>query len=370
MARVIRRPAGALSTLALAAAAACGGNEGGTGPGTTPTFDAARVTSASTAAQAVFRTPVLAAIMTGVPRLGSGVRPVRPGGWTPPPSPALGATYVRDAQGRFVRDPARTGAPANGTRYVVRGLDPMTGAPTGAELGWADVVTEANGERRVTVSDGQTVVYASRFVTGGLRSDEVLTEWSGTAGTGDGAITFRSTTTFDSAGAARGVGLLSTLATPGGAATVAALGFGRLTAITTASTVDASFESRYMAPLRAGDVGRTAITVGGRALVLEQAAAPFRGSPLLPLPPGAEPFYVPGDTTRATLDGAPFGLVVVPSLGGTLGPAKFLRTDGSSMPVEERRALTTLLVAGASLPSVAVIGMVVELWQWQLGPEG
>lgn len=371
------RPRGpaALALAGAVALGACGlgacGAERGAGPAAGPAggaaFDAARVSAAGGAARQVFAIPVLAAVLAQGPRFVQVSGPATPE-ILPNVTPTPGATYVRNAAGLYVRDPARTGAPADGVRYVVRALDPATRAPAGPELGWADVSTEsAAGERRVTVSDGRATVYASTF-TAPLTSlaATTRTELAGTAGTGDGVITFRATTTVETgtpAGARFTPAFTPEFGADAGAVALAGLGLTRITTVTTASTAGASFEARSAAPLRSDDVVRTSVVVGARTLTLEQPATPYRG-PFTP-PAGAPTFYVPGDTIRVALDGAPFGFLVRPALGARL-PLTFTRTDGSPVTAAERDAIAALLQAGGSLPSVSVIGLLVELWRLQI----
>jgi hypothetical protein len=60
-------------------------------------------------------------------------------------SSVLGTTFAYDpAVGQYVADPARTGAPANGVRFVLYDIDPVTHRPdVGAEIGYA-VLTDEN----------------------------------------------------------------------------------------------------------------------------------------------------------------------------------------------------------------------------------
>ncbi len=60
------------------------------------------------------------------------------------PPELLGATFVwDDAAQQYVRDPARTDAPANGVRHVIYPVNPLTGRPASdQELGYADLTDE------------------------------------------------------------------------------------------------------------------------------------------------------------------------------------------------------------------------------------
>jgi hypothetical protein len=82
------------------------------------------------------------------------------------PASVLGTTYVFDpATHRYVADPNRTGAPANGVRYVLYAVNPLTHEPVvTAEIGYADLTDEGDDTpntaalRLVAVSGDATFV--------------------------------------------------------------------------------------------------------------------------------------------------------------------------------------------------------------------
>jgi hypothetical protein len=77
---------------------------------------------------------------------------------------SLGTTYVYDpALSRYVPAPARTGAPANGVRFILYAVNPITHAPiVSVEVGHADLIDEGIarptglGLRLIVVSEGTT----------------------------------------------------------------------------------------------------------------------------------------------------------------------------------------------------------------------
>lgn len=105
--------------------------------------------------------------LTGVGRGPQLVPVVRPG--------VLGRTYVFDAAAKtYVHDPARSGAPANGVRFILYETNAETGAINSAvEIGYADLIDEraaslsSAGLRFKVVSGGVTVLEYS-FEVGGL----------------------------------------------------------------------------------------------------------------------------------------------------------------------------------------------------------
>jgi hypothetical protein len=79
-------------------------------------------------------------------------------------SESLGTTYVYDETlRRYVPAPERTGAPANGVRFILYAVNPVTHQPIPAnEIGYADLIDESAarptglGLRLIVVSDGKT----------------------------------------------------------------------------------------------------------------------------------------------------------------------------------------------------------------------
>lgn len=76
---------------------------------------------------------------------------------------ALGRTFVYDAEtDRYVVDPARPGAPANGVRFVLYHVNETTGRPATAEIGHADLTDQRAAS---STSAGLRLVVVSGNVT-------------------------------------------------------------------------------------------------------------------------------------------------------------------------------------------------------------
>jgi hypothetical protein len=91
----------------------------------------------------------------------------------------LGATYVYDpGTHRYIPDPARDGAPANGVRFILYAVDPGSHEPlVGQEIGYADLTDQGPpglgvGLRFIAVASGRTFLdYAFTLtpaITGGV----------------------------------------------------------------------------------------------------------------------------------------------------------------------------------------------------------
>lgn len=190
--------------LVTAVAGAC--SDDPTGPGGGDEFDAATVDANLDAMDAVFTTPAwqsfealslrfnlggltpsvapaqeaLARVEVGGAALGtdtpltaarrlavavSSVPVISPG--------ARGTTFVIDpATGDYTPDPARTDAPSNGVRFILYGVNPITGEPLlEQEIGYADLVDEGDSTagialRLIVVSGGETYLEYSVSLEG------------------------------------------------------------------------------------------------------------------------------------------------------------------------------------------------------------
>ncbi|MGH2652480.1 MAG: hypothetical protein ACRDHK_14855, partial [Actinomycetota bacterium] len=89
-------------------------------------------------------------------------------------SEVLGSTFVYDpATKQYVIDPARTGAPANGVRFILYQLDEGTQAPKPeVEIGWVDLIDEK-------ASSTSSLGLRLRVVSGGVTYLEYAFELSG-----------------------------------------------------------------------------------------------------------------------------------------------------------------------------------------------
>jgi hypothetical protein len=191
--------------LALATAVAGGCSDDPTGPGSGGEFDAATVDANLDALEAVFQTPAwrsfealgvrfdLASASAAVAPAPVATEPAGLGAALgsdvtvtaarrlavavssiPVISPgARGTTFVIDpATGEYTPDPARTDAPANGVRFILYGVNPVTGEPLlEDEIGHADLVDEGDSTsgialRLTVVSDGETFLEYSVSLEG------------------------------------------------------------------------------------------------------------------------------------------------------------------------------------------------------------
>ena len=89
-------------------------------------------------------------------------------------SEVLGSTFVYDPLSKqYVYDPARTGAPPNGVRFILYQLDEETQAPHAeVEIGWVDLIDEK-------VSSTSSLGLRLRVVSGGVTYLEYGFELSG-----------------------------------------------------------------------------------------------------------------------------------------------------------------------------------------------
>jgi len=81
------------------------------------------------------------------------------------PPDLLGTTFVYDVNTQHYAASDLTGAPANGIRFLLYAVNPVTGIPTEplTEVGYADVVTTATSVNIVVVSDNVTYLdYSAR----------------------------------------------------------------------------------------------------------------------------------------------------------------------------------------------------------------
>ena len=124
---------------------------------------------------------------------------------------SLGSTYIYDpAVRRYVVAPERSGAPANGVRFILYALNPVTHEPiTAVEIGYADLIDEGVtrptgiGLRLIVVSEGTTyldyrvaldgsptagTLVVSGFVTDGEKRLVFHIAANGTSGPGGAAM--------------------------------------------------------------------------------------------------------------------------------------------------------------------------------------
>ena len=93
------------------------------------------------------------------------------------PPEVLGTTFIFDPGSNTYVPSDRTGAPANGVRFIVYAIDPITGAPiVGTEVGHADLIDTSAGNqltaglRLIVVGGGTTYLDYAFSASGGPNS--------------------------------------------------------------------------------------------------------------------------------------------------------------------------------------------------------
>lgn len=346
----------------LVASAACGGGDGGVGPGAA-TLDVAGINATASEIQSILNQPLfnsllvqggggsfsvaaplrvertLASSLTRGPlSLRALVAPLRVSPLVSAPTPRLGVTipdslrggtFVRNSVGDYVRDRTRTGAPADGVRIIIyNGLAPNT-----QELGYADIrdlgTSSADLISVNIVAGGVTVMqYDEQLVTATQTTTIV-----GYVANGTRRITFSVVDAFLTAGpqaAERNV----------------------LTFAFTIPSPNASVNAVFVATgLQASDDALAIeLVTGGNQLTAKAGT-------VLDKTTGQ---YVPSDTTRYSVNGTLFALGITPSSG--LGPEKFVRPDGSPLPASDASALQGVLASFIVLLSTSAFELLVDLW--------
>ena len=109
----------------------------------------------------------------------------------------LGRTYVRDVEG-YRWDDSRSDAPANGVRFILYAIDPITHAPTDLEIGWVDLLDESTDlayVARVKVVTGG-VALIDYTVSAVIASQTVTLTVSGFIGDGTDQVDIELSMTF------------------------------------------------------------------------------------------------------------------------------------------------------------------------------
>lgn len=353
----VRTSVAAAAVLTLAA---CGGSDA-TGPGTTrPSLDPATIGATADRLQAVTSQPVIAAmlaqgsaaalptfarnvvqipqltsrlphalalrgLMTTAARLAPVPRLAPHATLGDPtaliPDSLLGRTLVPDPQGVFAVDPSRIGAPSNGVRFVIRNL----GATQ--DLGYADLTEGVSGATAtltldVTTTAGALVMHDVESTTIGTSSE--TDAFDGYVTNGADRIDY---TVSVQSSASR------SLAT---------------TTMTAPSANVAVADTSVLDGMTATDVDVARVTVGSTVIRITTPAVAdtqYGG-------------YIESDTSRVTVNGAPFATVTVDAAG----TPSITAPDGSPLSASDMSALTSvegiLLTAG----TVVLAPVLVVLW--------
>lgn len=365
-ARTVRtlRLAGAVM---LVATAACGGSDA-TGPGTThPSLDAATIGTSANKLQAVTSQPVLAAMLAqgsavglptfarGVarlpglmPRLAPGsmpsasrlVPPARIAGaplasrlsahvphatiGTPTaliPDTLLGRTLVPDASGAFVVDPTLTGAPSNGVRFMVRTPG------TTQDIGYADLTESVSGAGSTLTLDiktpaGAVVMHNVEATT--ISASSETDALSGYATNGTDRMDY----------------VVNIVSTPT-----------RTTSTTTIGAPSANVavaDTTVIDGMTAADVHVSRITVGSTVVRITAPAvvdAQYGG-------------YVESDTSKVTVNGAPFATLATDQSGN----ASITAPDGSALSPSDMSAMAAIADILVSAGTLILAPVLVVLW--------
>lgn len=358
----------AAATLLLTSAA-CGGGDGGVGPGS-GTLDVAGINATASEIQSILNQPLLNSLVaqgggsggllsvaaperteqTLATTLARGplsvralVAPLRVSLRVSPPAPRLGVTipdslrggtFVRNSNGDYVRNRARTGAPSNGVRIII-----YSGAvPSMQEIGYADISDLGNvSTDRISVSmvsGGVTVIqYDEQLVTA-----TQTTTVAGYIANGTRRITFNVIDALAATGpqaAERNV-LTFAFAVPSANASV--------NAVFVAAGLTAS-----------DDALAVALTTGSNQLMVKAGTVLDK----------ATGEYVPSDTARYSVNGSLFALGITPSSG--FGPEKFVRPDGSPLPASDASALQRALASFTQLVGTFAFVLLVDSWLSSIG---
>lgn len=342
---------GLSATLAVGLAA-CGG-DGGTGPGGAPSLDASVITPRADRVAALTRQPAIAALLSqsgtiGLPSFQRNVAglqrmvaaslapsrapagthvtlapaatrlPARPAATTGTssliPDSLLGRTLVPNAQGHFVVDPARTGAPATGVRFII-----VTPGTT-QEVGYADLTDQIDATSELTVMDivagGKTLMHNAVVIATSSTGENDTSRGYLTDGTDRVDFNFVMVTTYRAV-EDRTTGVL-TIASPG-------IGISMI-------------DSTVISGLAASDQQVGLLTIGNTTIrtVTPSVADPSGG-------------YTASDTTRVTVNGASYATIV----NGPSG-VSFLSPNGSQLPASDQAAF-----AGVEQIALAAVGLIV-----------
>lgn len=238
------------------------------------------------------------------------------------PDSLLGRTLVLNAQGHYVVDPTRTGAPATGVRFVI-----FTPGTT-QEIGHADLTDQITSPTELTVIDvvaGTTVVmHNATVITTSSTGEDDTSRGYLTNGTDRVDFNFVMSTTYRPV-EDRTTGVL-TIASPG-------IGISMI-------------DSLVASGLAAADqqVGR--LTVGNTTVRTVTSSVGDASSG-----------YVPSDTTRVTVNGTSYATIVTGATG-----TSFLAPDGSPLSASDRSALASVQQIAAASIGFVLAELIVLFW--------
>lgn len=355
----------ALAVGLTTALAACGG-DGGTAPAGAPSLDASVITPRANRVAALTSQPVIAAMLAqgsalGLPSFQRNVaalermvaasrapsvaptlvratrgtratlapaaarvtaRAAATGTSSLIPDSLLGRTLVPNAQGHFVVDPTRTGAPAGGVRFVV-----VTPGTT-QEIGHVDLTDQIDATGELTVMDvvaGTTVLmHNATVITSSSTGENDTSRGYLTNGTDRVDFDFVIVTTYGSV-EDRTTGIL-TIASPG-------IGISMI-------------DSTVVSGETAADLNVGRLTIGNTTIrtVTPSVADPAGG-------------YTASDTTRVTVNGAPYATIVTGASGVT-----YLAPNGTPLSASDRAALAGVEQIVVAAAGVVLAQLIVVFW--------
>lgn len=347
---------------ALAALAACGGSDA-TGPGVAhPSLDATTIGTSANKLQAVTSQPVLTAMLAqgsgaglpsfarGIARLphltprvalrlapGSMIAPTRLAPLAPHspltpratignpaaliPDSLLGKTLVPDASGMFTVAPSLTGAPPNGVRFMVRTPG------TTQDLGYADLTENESGSTSTLTLDVKTptgTIVMHNVETTGLTGTTETDVLGGYATNGTDRMDYT-------------VNIVSTPT--------------RTTSSTTVGAPSANVavaDTAVIDGMTATDVHVSRVTVGSTVVrITAPAVADAQNGG-----------YVASDTSKVTVNGAPFATIAV----SQSGVPSITAPDGSALSASDMSALTSIVGILISAGTLILAPVIVVFW--------
>lgn len=256
------------------------------------------------------------------------------------PADMWGKTYVHDSTNAYVVDTTATGAPANGFRIMLYPWYPnrTAGEQWGTTaIGYADVMDEGTvGKQKIVVNmyaiGGANPVFAFKIVDATVDGGKADT-LAGTLNAAGGKVL-----TYEFAGLTTGIGTASE----------------RTVTKLFVNVPGSSFQinGQLIDGLQAGDVQTIAATVGANVVAFSVSTVQVNGA------------YVPGDTTRITVNDKLAGYLVVSS---TTGQSQLVNPDGSEMTTDEKIALLQLVQAFDGVFTVIGVTTFFALWAIALG---
>ena len=344
------------SVTVLVSIAACGGSDA-TGPGIAhPSLDATTIGTSANKLQAVTSQPVLTAMLAqgsaaGLPSFARGIARLprltprvtlrlAPGSMVAAsrlvphaahavlgdptaliPDSLLGKTLVPDANGLFTVAPSLTGAPPNGVRFMVRTPG------TTQDIGYADLTENVSGAASTLTLDVKTptgtIVMHNVETTGftGTTETDVLGGYA-TNGTDRMGYT------------------VNIVSTP--------------TRTTSATTVGAPSANVAVADTAVID-GMTAADVHVSRITVGQTVVRITSPAVVDAQNGG---YVESDTSKVTVNGAPFATIAISQSGFP----SITAPDGSALSSSDMSALTSIVGILISAGTLILAPVVVVLW--------